>query len=322
MNARSATVVLFALLATLLAGIEGFARLGFGRVSRMQHETEAAWATGATLGRAGTGDLPTVLLAGNSLLEKGLAGADLGALGDGRYEFHELIMRNTQAIDWEFGLRRLVREGSRPASVVLVLGPRHLWGNRLNVPYFARYMLATPDWALAQRAAGLGNTARAELLLANLSAWLGARAEIRNALLEKTVPGSATLAHAFRPAPRSPAAAGDGSSAEGTVAIVQQILRINGVVAGRGSHFALLIMPEAEGNGLAAAVARLRAAGVSVFNTSDCYAFGPEDFSDGFHLNTVGAAKFRSVFSGLVEAGWFSEAGAGRSSAATECPLP
>src|SRR5262245_46144990 len=82
---------------------------------------------------------PTVLLAGNSLLERGVDVAALDAALEPEHRAARYAIEQTTYYDWYFGLRRLMGAGSRPEAVVLCFEPRHLLGHSVRDQIFALY---------------------------------------------------------------------------------------------------------------------------------------------------------------------------------------
>jgi hypothetical protein len=307
MHSRTATYALVGCLIFLGAAIEVYARWGFARTSKVQAVVEAQWTEARALRPSAVDGRPTVLLVGNSLLEAGIPKQFIAGLGGGQFDVHLLSISNTQAIDWEFALRRLVREGSRPSVVVLVVGAQHLWGTRVNGSYFAHYMLSMNDWPQVVGFTKASAEQASELLLANRSAWLGSRAEFRIAIAEKIFPGMKSLAVAFLSA-SSPSGGGQTDAIE---RCVEQLTRIRDVLGVNAVSFRLIVMPGMSGRAQTSEIVdRLTRSGLSLMDVASCSDFAAEQFSDGFHLNADGAELFVRPLGEAIRYGWFGDGGA------------
>ncbi len=71
---------------------------------------------------AGSGELPSVLMVGNSLLLHGVEMNRLQALTCASMRIYPIFLEATGYYDWLYGLQRLFRQGARPQVVVVGVG--------------------------------------------------------------------------------------------------------------------------------------------------------------------------------------------------------
>ena len=149
-------------------------------------------------------------------------------------------------------------------------------------------MLDQPDVRRASIEAGLDKTAAAEMFCAKASAWLGYRADARNVITQRVFPeGTRELTLAFLP----PGVSGDES--QHLPAALARAEAVAAQAESAGVSLQLILMPVPSSRDAAwrkgFEIASLRKAGVPVLDVHQCESFGPGDYSDGFHLNAVGA---------------------------------
>ncbi|HST10688.1 MAG TPA: hypothetical protein VLL05_09945 [Terriglobales bacterium] len=137
---------------------------------------------------------PTVLLAGNSLL---LEGVQLERLHDElapQAEVSRLGIEQTHYLDWYFGLRRLLQEGSRPSEIILALGTDQLASPFTLGEEFAHRQMSARDLPLAIEESKLDRTTASTYLFAHWSNWLADKGVIRQRVLIVLVPNFRALA--------------------------------------------------------------------------------------------------------------------------------
>ena len=282
-------VTLMALLVLFLVAIEAATVLAFHRVSELQHRTESEYVAARSMRpRAVTGRIE-ILLTGNSLLGAAVDYARLEAALSPEIEVRRLVVEQTTAFDWYYGLRRLFHEGARPDVVAVALTSRHLTQSGVRGEYFARYMMSTRDIVHVSRDIDLHPTAASNLLVGNVSAFYGSRVEIRKWVLSTLLPNLPQLMQLLTRDTNS-----DQPDA-GLRLLTARIRALNEVVREHGARLVLVPPPlmrnrstaliERAGNGL----------DVPVVTSDGSVTFGPEDFGDGFHLNEAGATKYTAT---------------------------
>src|SRR6202043_2355051 len=137
---------------------------------------------------------PTVLLAGNSLLLEGGQLDHLHASLASQYEVSRLGIEQTHYLDWYFGLRRLLEEGSRPSVIVLSLATDQLASRFTLGESFAHRQMSARDFALVVKEAKLDKTSASTYLFAHWSNWLANKGFIRQDVLILLVPRFRELA--------------------------------------------------------------------------------------------------------------------------------
>ena len=118
-----ATVIL------LLVAFEAVTRVGFSKISRIESRTFRDHAAALAV-RHQSDSRPSILLLGGSLLLEALdydrirAGLQQDAVPT------RFVIERTAWLDWFYGIRRLLAEGSRPDRIVLCLDIRQLLSER------------------------------------------------------------------------------------------------------------------------------------------------------------------------------------------------
>ena len=284
-----------------LAALEIGARVLYPRHSALAARIRSDWSAAR---RVGVSPLPgrrSFLLVGNSLLEAGIDRTQLSDLQQSNDLSITLMpIENTNYLDWYFGVRRLLAEGSKPEFVVLSLVPGQLISDRTDGELFARMLMRPTDILQVKQAARLDWTTTSTYLMASASAWMGNSTGIRNWIRAETVPGMAKLAPLFPEAATAPQTAG---SVEEIAA--RRLTQFAAMCATRGCKVLLLIpaiMRQSQIESLAAVIRAGYDAGVPVLIPVAPAELGPSYFSDGFHLNPGGAGIFTSRLVAALQA--------------------
>lgn len=276
-----------ALLGFCLA-LELAARTIIPRLSSIEGRQAADQRSARSLEPHTPGGATGVLMVGNSLLQAGVDRGQLQQLMTPQYRVVLLPIENTTYWDWYFGLQRLFAAGARPAVVVVSLNAEQMVSNATDGATFAHFLMRLRDLPRVARVGALGTAAASDYFFANLSAWLGLRAPVRNAVLQKWLPGAAQLVRVLTtsPGPRAATRSYDAEPIVTRLAALQQLTR------NAGAEFIFLV-PPAPRQAAVWATVRERAAsdGVRALLVS-----APElsaaDFPDGAHLNARGASLF------------------------------
>jgi len=288
---RAATVALAALsalLAVYCVLLEAITRVGFDRVSRVQRRVVEDYRAAQTWPVGGPAAPPRVLVVGNSLLLKGVDRVLFKRTLQSKYTIVLLPVENTQFEDWFFGLRRLFAEGSRPAMVVVCLSTRQLISRGTAGEYFAHYLMRSRDVFAVKTSAGLDNTVTSNYFFANWSRWLGSRAEIRKWLASKLMPNLERLM-AFFP-DKTPAMPPPDKVVERALPHLQAL---SDLCRANGAALVVVVPPTLDKDDASREVAEAAARhGIRVLVPLRSDEVSPSDFSDGFHLNEKGAARF------------------------------
>jgi len=280
--------VTLAMLVLLLAGVEGVTRYGYTSISRIESRTYRE-DLAALQTRPGGPNKPTILFLGNSLLLEGIDVDGLRrALGPHATPVR-FVVEQTEYLDWYYGIRRLLSEGARPDRIVLCMNMSHLLANSLRGDYTAYYMIRTQDVASAGREAGLDLTGISSLYFARYSLFLAGKSNLRGFFLHLFDPPYSEVLHGFvtTKAPEL----NDGETFMGAT---PRLRRLRMLCSQYNVQFDFLLPPGFEhgGQGLMDAAAE---AETSVLSPVPQGSWGKESFSDGFHLNSDGAARFTNL---------------------------
>jgi len=277
----------------ILAGVEFVTRLGFDRISRLQRriweERRQALRISSNPGR------PTILVAGNSLVEAAIDVPMLRqALGPST-DIHRYIVEQTTYFDWYYGLRRMFREGMRPAYVLIGFPASNLNSSAIRGDYSAYYLFdarGVIDYARAQR---LDLTTSSSLLFAHYSSFYATRAEIRAFLMGKTFPAYGAALHnlTVRPAPPD--------TEEHVAWLATPRLRaLDELTRGYGAKLIFVVIPTGQ-PGEQGIVTAGKNSGTAALLPLPTGTLNASDFADGFHLNARGRAIFTKALAGELE---------------------
>jgi len=284
------SLVLSLIVALLSMVLEATCRLAVPRLSRIEHRVVEERNAILAAGRPPVSGLQVIVL-GNSLLEAGIHFDEARRLLSPDINPRRWVVHDTGYLDWYYGLRRLLAEGSRPDVVILVLTPSQMavWGIRGS--YFGYRMMRMADLFSVARDVGLSNTETSNLAFANLSAFFGLGAEVRKWFLSRVFQDLPELTKLMTAARSTRLVEQPFDSV-----CLQRLVALRQLTAQYGASFVLVIPPngtEAE----CAAVQRAGSfAGVSVLVPVPSKSLPSDYYSDGFHLNDRGAKVFTRSF--------------------------
>jgi hypothetical protein len=288
-RALRAIFVLLAALVAWLALLEVAMRVALPHLSETERRMAADASLAFRLGPRGEHGEPTVLIVGNSLLEQGINRAQLQAAMSPGYVVAYYPIEGTTYLDWLYGLRRLLAQGSHPATVVLCMSGRQLLSNATYGDTFAYRLLQPRDLPQLMQDARLDMMTASAYLFATKSAWLGSRNALRVGLLQKWLPRSDLLAAHVTVVDPLPLVVNDQTLARAMTRLqsLQALAREHGV------RFVYLVPPSLNRSDLGAALAaRARAAGVEVLLPYAPTEMPRQKFTDGLHLSPAGATDF------------------------------
>jgi hypothetical protein len=193
-----------------------------------------------------------------------------------------LVVENTSYLDWYYGLRGLFRQGAKPDVVVLVLNPTQLTSNSFNGDYSARFLVAPQDLPSFSRSVGADGNRASSLWLANVSAFYGARAEIRTWLMGRLLPGLTSL---FRTSPR-PSGGDVGAVASERFTELRELCLQN------AAQLLVVLPPARRDAGVDGITQAAAQADVHVLIPIAPGVLPPSNYADNFHLNATGAGIF------------------------------
>ncbi|HYL78118.1 MAG TPA: hypothetical protein VEU96_28140 [Bryobacteraceae bacterium] len=236
-----------------------------------------------------------MLMIGNSLL---LAGVDLPALRDSLapdLHLFRWMIEQTQYLDWYYGLRRLYSEGMRADFVVLLLNVTQTDSFQIRGEYFGYRMMQTRDVLDVARDARLTPTATFSLLLGNLSAYYGFRFDTRKIALAELVPGISSLRGSLVPFGHATL---DHDFAVDFAA--QRLRRFADLVQQHGGHFIFVVPASLDPIDEAYLKEAGARSGVPILVPLTTSSVSGKDFTDGFHLNPAGAARFTTALAPML----------------------
>jgi hypothetical protein len=278
-------VVLLAFIAVFVVSIECMARWAFTRISRIEQRVQSQSQAARSIGQNANGSHPrTVLLVGNSLLGAGVETSVLRQAMPPGWKLAPLQVDDTTYMDWYFGLRRLFAEGARPEVVAVMLSPTQAIATSVRGEFFARHLMQTSDIISVTRELSLHRTNASSMLFARMSEFYGVRAEIRNWLLLKIMPGFQSVASLLTRHPRRPVDDRDVRNAAGRLQEMREL----------AEHYhvkliwvlpSLLQTPDGTIGFLDAA----KAAQVPVLTPAPSGSLAASNYTDGFHLAPAGA---------------------------------
>lgn len=275
--------------AALLAVAELATSVGISRISRIERRT--AGEISALTHRPNPTGARAVLIVGNSLL---LDGVNFPALQRGlgqEIQANRLVVEGTYYLDWYYGIRRLFAEGASPDVVVMCLNAAQLTSSSIRGDYSANRLFLARDLLSVANDAGLTPTQASSLWFAHYSAFYGMRAEIRKWILSNLMPSLQELQPYLAPA-RHPA----HLTAELLDLATRRLEASRHLASGHGSRL-VLVLPAVEGPGddTAAIQEAGRQASVPVLVPTAPGEVPAREFSDGFHLNALGARRYTAA---------------------------
>jgi len=296
-SARTGIIVLLTGLALILLGLELASPLILTRLSRIERRVESETQAARSLRPFTPDGRPTVLLTGNSLL---LEGVQLDALRDNlapEYAVSRLAIEQTHYLDWYFGLRRLLQQGSRPSVIILSLATDQIASRFTLGESFAHRQMSTGDFPLAVRQVKLDKTTASSYFFAHWSNWLADKGFIRQDVLILLVPNFRDLAG--RIADHGPHV--DNPSV--LLGMAQQRLpELHDLAETYGVKIVLLVPPSLHPDHSQDVQEMGDMVGVPVWVLSPPGEFPRSLFSDGFHLNRQGSKVFTARLADQIRA--------------------
>jgi hypothetical protein len=153
----------------------------------------AEYSAAVSLRQALPGKPANVLLVGNSLLLEGL---DINALQDqlaGRIRITPIFLEATSYYDWLFGVRRLLRHGSRPDIIIVGLQARAFVESKVREDYSPMMLFDLIDIFSVARELGISRTETVGLVASHYSVFWDIRSDLRKQLLREAIPGFENL---------------------------------------------------------------------------------------------------------------------------------
>jgi hypothetical protein len=316
MSARTGIAALLTGLALILLGLELSSPLILNRLSRIERRVENETQAAHTLRPFTPDGRPTVLLVGNSLLLEGVQADALRDNLSAKYAVSRLAIEQTHYLDWYFGLRRLLEEGSRPSVIILTLATDQLASRFTLGESFAHRQMSALDFPLAVREAKLDKTTASTYFFAHWSNWLADKGFIRQDVLILLMPNFRALAG--RIADHGP------HVYEPTVLLgmaKQRLPELHDLAQTYGVKIVLLVPPTLHQDYSQEVQVLGDKVGVPVWVLSPPGEFPRDLFLDGFHLNLRGSEIFTTRLANRIRTGIGNTARSGNSANTTFTPL-
>jgi hypothetical protein len=286
-SARTGIVALLLGLTAILLGLEGWSPVMLTRLSRIERRVENETMEASTLRSFTPDGRPTVLLVGNSLLLEGVQLESLRQNLAPQYAVSRLAIEQTHYLDWYFGLRRLLEQGSHPSVIVLSLATDQLASRFTLGESFAHRQMSARDFPLVVHESKLDKTTASTYLFAHWSNWLADKGFIRQDVMILLLPHFRELAG--RIADHGPHV--DNPSV--LLGMAQQRLPELGELAQTYRIRIVLLVPPTLRQDHSLEVQQLGdKVGVPVWVLSPPGEFPRDYFRDGFHLNAHGSEIF------------------------------
>jgi len=286
MSARGGIIALLAGLVVIFLGLEVSSPLILARLSHTEQRIAIEMQAAKHLRPFSANGRPTVLLVGNSLLLEGVQMDSLQGQTP-QYEVSRLVVEQTHYLDWYFGLRRMLEEGSRPSVIVVSLATDQLASRFTLSEAFAHRQMSTRDFPQVVRETGLDRTTATTYLFAHWSRWQADKGFIRQCVMILAIPNFRDLAaHIADHGPHVNDPAVLLSAAQQRLPELADLTRQYGV------QIVLLVPPSLRQDHSHEIQQIGERAGVPVWVLSPPGDFPRDYFRDGFHLNTVGSSIF------------------------------
>lgn len=279
---------LLACIVIFLCALELGTRFGFHYVSKMESRHAAEFAAASSIG--GRPGQTSVLLVGNSLLLEGVDFPKLRSSMPADARIWRFALEDTGILEWRFGLRRLIAEGTRPTHVVLALGASNFRSHTLRSDYSAFYLLRARDIPQLASSLHYDLTHEADLYFARFSLFYAGRNLIRNFAVNLATPSYADLLHGLAVAERQQKRPDDSRAA-----MLSDIVDMRQSCEAIDARFIVLIMPGFEDRDALDVTAAAHDSGVAVVEPVAERGFSQNLYRDGYHLNAEGSERFTAL---------------------------
>lgn len=282
-----------AALASMVIGMEGVARAGFTRFSRIESRIHTEHQNALAI-RPGGPAHPSLLLVGNSLLLDAIDPDALRQALEPRATPARFVIENTMYIDWFYGIKRLLDEGARPDRLILALDVPQLLEDGFRGEYSAYYLIGTGDLIQAGRDVGLDPTGISGLFFARYSMLYAGRNNLRVFFLNRFAPGYSQTLHEVTN--RSGKTFDSDDILKGAT---ERLGRLRELCSRYNVRFEFLL-PPGFGSGSESLVQAGDRAGTVTWIPVEQNAWGQDWFKDGVHLKPEGTARFTAVLAGTL----------------------
>jgi hypothetical protein len=292
MSAQSGIVALLAGLVLIFFGLEVSSSLILAHLSHTEQRIAVELRVAQGLQPATKDGRPTVLFVGNSLLLEGVQIDALRSQLATQYDVNRFAIEQTHYLDWYFGLRRLLQEGSRPSVIVLSLATDQLASHWTMGEAFAHRQMSARDFPLVVRETNLDRTTASTYLFAHWSKWIANKGFIRQCVMILTVPKFRDLA--ARIADHGPHV---NDPKELINAAEERLPQLAALSREYGVRIVLMVPPTQREDHSHQIKQIGDSTGVPVWVLSPPGEFPRGYFRDGFHLNAQGSDIFTTRLS-------------------------
>lgn len=289
-----AIAVLLGSVLLLVLGLECVCRIAFDRTSKIQESMMREFAAAIETGASSRNGTKRTLIVGNSLLESGVDFPKLQAVVKPTIDARRLVVANTSYFDWYYGMKRLLAR-AHPDVIVVALSPRQFIGSGTRGDYAAFYLFDCKDLVAAARELNLHPTQAAGFFLAHFSQFYAVRAEVRNQVLTYIAPDFGRVAKLL------PDKATGSIEPQLRRRAVARLTAMNSLAKAHGVQLVLLLMPSGTMDGTTPLREAAQSAGVDLIVPMTSDMFGSNEYSDGFHLNPSGAARFTEALAAALK---------------------
>ncbi len=295
MKPATEMVLILGITGLILIGIECASRTLILPKSKIERRTEAEFNEAVAINEHGKHR--TLLLLGNSLLGKGIEMPMLSSMLPADWKAKRILVEDTAYYDWYYGMHNLFLKGSRPDVVVLMLSIKQLTSNSIRGEYSAYRMMDFLDLPNLAADLHMHPTAASGLLVGNLSAFYGTRVEIRKKVLDLLIPDFSGLTKLLVSSQVT-----SGSEKFAAEELRSRFGKLRELSEQKSIPIAVLIAPE---SGLRDEILKKVCVVAADANFNVLVPVKPDelstaDYSDGFHLNAGGAAKFTKSFGEML----------------------
>jgi hypothetical protein len=256
----------------------------FWRFSSMQHRRELERRAALQM-KAPRGAAPRVLIVGNSLLLDAVDFQQLKKEVGDEIKVQRFVLENTFYLDWYYGLHQLFGAGVHPNVVVVSLSASQLVSDNISGERTARMLVDGSDLLRFSSDVGADRNKTISLVVSHLSEFYGWRADIRTWLMGKILPDLPNLTSHLRFPSDPPSNEKLYSVAKRRLLELRNLCALNHVDC-------VLLMPPSPGSNPGARIVLQAAAADGVTVLLPMPSLPDNFFSDGFHLNAEGAARF------------------------------
>jgi hypothetical protein len=295
-SAMAGIVALCAALALILLALELSSPRILNRFSRIDRRIESETAAANMLRPLTPDGRPTVLLVGNSLLLEGVQLEVLQNDLSSQYAVSRLAIEQTHYLDWYFGLRRLLEQGSRPSVIILTLATDQIASRFTLGEAFAHRQMSARDFPLAVRKAALNKTDASSYFFAHWSNWLADKGFLRQDILILMIPNFRELG--ARIADHGPHVS-DPAVLVGTAR--QRLPELHDLAQSYGVRIVVLVPPTLRQDHSLEIHDLGVQMGLPVWVLSPPGEFSRDLFRDGFHLNEQGSKIFTTRLASQIQ---------------------